>query len=344
METDNMHTILYLPCFDYFHHRQRPQHLLWEISKLGFEVIYCNVSRRIPDIIKLSPSFSLCNNPGALDLKRKYIMWLTHGPYVDILPQFNLELVVSDFADASVDEFAEYAPYDKPKANAADIIVGASESIFDYLSKDYHHCHLIKNGVDPVHFQKSSIAGANIPEGIARIGLNRPIIGFWGALSPWLDLSLLSCIADFRQGYNFVLIGGCNLDSSLLPQRDNIHYLGSLDYEILPVYARYFDAAIIPFQIKPVTLAADPIKVYEYLASGLPTVSTDLPQLRGIADIKLSKNPQEFVKNLDWAVFHGKDHKSIQERLAYASLNSWKSRAGILKEILNDYIEYGGNH
>ena len=339
-----MHTILYLPCFDYFNHRQRPQHLLWEISQLGFEVIYCNVSRRNPDFIKLSPSFTLCNNPGAIDIKRKYIMWLTHGPYVDLLPQLNMELVVSDFADASVDEFAEYAPYDKPKANAADILLAASESIFDYLAKDYNNCHLIKNGVDPIHFSQNSAFSINIPERIVRIGLNKPIIGFWGALSPWLDLSLLSYLADFRPGYNFVLIGGSNMDSSLLPQRDNIHYLGPLDYEVLPVYGHYFDAAIVPFQVKPVTLAADPIKVYEYLACGLPVVSADLPQLRGIADIKLSKNPQEFTANLDWAVYHGRDVKAVQARLAYAKLNSWKNRAIVLGEIINDYFEHGGNH
>ncbi|HWP96820.1 MAG TPA: glycosyltransferase [Syntrophomonadaceae bacterium] len=329
-----MQTILYLPCFDFFGHRQRPQHLLWEISKLGFKVIYCNVTKQSPEFIPLSSTFVLCNNVAALDYQREYIMWLTHGPYVNLLSKFRLNLVVSDFADASVDEFAEFAAYDKNKAQAANVILAASEVIYQSLSQSYPHCYLVPNGVDPLHFKKATETRCAVPRGMERVGLNKPIIGFWGALSPWLDLPLLLNLAELRPGYNFVLIGGCNMDSALLPRRDNIHYLGPLDYEILPQYAFHFGAAIIPFQVKPVTLAADPIKAYEYLACGLPVVSTNLPRLQGAADTRLSRTPREFAQHLDWAVRQGKTKESVQARLAFAGSNTWESRARSVAGIL----------
>lgn len=338
-----MRTILYLPCFDYFNHRQRPQHLLWEISKLGFKVIFCNVTRLNPDFVQLSPTFTLCNNPDALDKYEQYIMWLTHGPYADLLPQFRLSLVVSDFADASVDEFKEYAVYDTIKAQVADVKLAASEVIYLNLSAKYTNCHLIKNGVNPEHFSRSRLEGSIVAEDLARVGLWKPIIGFWGALSPWIDLTLLALAADLRRNFNFVLIGGSNMDISLLPHRENIHYLGPRDYELLPVYARHFDAAIVPFQVKPVTLASDPIKVYEYLTCGLPVISTYLPQLEGTADVKLAHNPNEFVNYLDWAVYSGKEYSAMQNRLSYAADNTWESRAWAVSEILKEALISGGD-
>lgn len=336
-----MPTILFLPCFDFVGHRQRPQHLLWELSKLGFNIIYCNLPKpcQHPDFIPLSPSFLLCNNVNALDLEQDYIMWLTHGPYVKLLTHFRLDMVVSDFADASVDEFAEFAEFDEYKAEAADIILAASEIIYQNLSPPYTQCYLIPNGVDPIHFSKATAARCEIPREIETIGLNKPIIGFWGALSPWLDLALIADLAALRPNYNFVLIGGCNIDSTLLPQADNLHYLGPLDYELLSQYAFFLAAAIIPFQIKPVTLAADPIKAYEYLACGLPVVSTHLPHLQGVADIRLSLTSRDFVHNLDWAVFQGKTPKSISARLDYAQQNTWESRARSVAEIITTRLE-----
>ncbi len=336
-----MRTILYLPCFDYFNHRQRSQHLLWELSKLGFHVIYCNVTKYAPDFIPLSPTFALCNNINAnninaLDYKKEYIMWLTHGPHADLLPHFRLQLVVSDFADASVDEFAAYAVYDQKKIDAADIVTAASEKIFQWLSKKHSNSYLIKNGADLELFQKSLPKKGRLPGGLSEIGLNRPIIGFWGALSSWIDFALLSYAADLRQDFNFVLVGGCNMAVSLLPRRKNIHYLGPRDYETLPAYARCFDAAILPFQVKPVTLAADPIKVYEYLACGLPVVSSNLPQLQGVADVKPAGDYEEFVRFLDWAVYDGRSEDQIRMRLDYASRNTWQKRAGTLAGVLRE--------
>lgn len=329
-----MPTILYLPCFDFFGHRQRPQHLLWEISQLGFDVIYCNVTKQQQELMPLSSSFVLCNNVAALDLSQEYIMWLTHGPHVNLLSRFCLNMVVSDFADASVDEFAEFAAYDENKARSADVILAASETIYQSLSGSYPHCYLIPNGADPMHFLTATAEKCRIPREIETIGLNKPIIGFWGALSPWLDLALIADVAALRPNYNFVLIGGCNIDSTLLPRADNLHYLGPLDYELLPQYAFFFSAAIIPFQVKPVTLAADPIKAYEYLACGLPVVSTHLPHLQRVSDIRLSRTPRDFVHNLDWAVYQGKTAESIQTRLDYAAQNTWENRAQSVAEIL----------
>ncbi|AYO29275.1 glycosyltransferase [Biomaibacter acetigenes] len=333
-----MDKILYLPCFDFFNHPQRPQHLLWELSKLGFEVIYCNVTRSLPDFVRISPTFTLCGNVDALDLKKSYIMWLTHGPYADLLFNFNLRMVVSDFADATVDEFSQFAAYDEKKLEAADLVLAASQKIFDDLYNRHHNCHLIKNGVEFEHFNRSLSKG-RIPQDLAKL-MTKPIIGFWGVLAPWLDFPLIRTAADMRPNYNFVFLGAASAPVVNLPQGKNIFYLGPRNKEVLPDYARWFDTAIIPFEVKPVTLAADPLKAYEYLACGLPVVSTYLPQLEGMADVMLSRTPEEFISNLDRAVFSGKNPEAIESRIAFARRNSWGMRAAQVAKIIDDTLAF----
>ncbi len=57
-------------------------------------------------------------------------------------------------------------------------------------------------------------------------------------------------------------------------------FTGYRPHEELPTWARYFEVRIIPFEVRGVTRAANPIKMYEYLASGLPVVATDLPEVK----------------------------------------------------------------
>ncbi len=332
-----MYDVLYLPCFDYFNFRQRPQHLLWELSKLGFNVIYCNVTQASPDYIPLSHTFNLCNNIKALNHNKEYIMWLTHGPYVELLPQFNLEMVISDFADASVDEFSEFAVYDEQKITAADLVFTASEKLFLDISKKHPRCFKVNNGVEFEHFAKSVTRSSQPPADIVK-ACSKPIVGFWGALSSWIDFALIEFIADIRSNYNFVFLGTFTTNVPRVPIKSNIFYLGPKDYEILPLYAQWFDVAIIPFQIKAVTLAANPIKAYEYIASGLPVVSTYLPQLEGLADIKLAITPEDFVSYLDWAVYNGKNQENIKLRMETAKQNTWEMRAVCIAEKIKEII------
>jgi glycosyltransferase involved in cell wall biosynthesis len=194
--------------------------------------------------------------------------------------------------------------------------------------------------VVPEHFKKSLMKGTEIPKDLFK-ACSGPIVGFWGALSSWIDFSLIEFALDSRPNYNFVFLGTFTTAIPKLPVSKNAFYLGPKDYESLPDYARWFDAAIIPFRIKPVTLAADPVKVYEYMASGLPVVSTYLPQLEGIADIKLSRSPEEFVSNLDWAVYCGKKPELIETRLEFARQNTWEMRARTVAEIIKEVVLNG---
>src|SRR5207253_7113681 len=110
-------------------------------------------------------------------------------------------------------------------------------------------------------------------------GLARPVIGFFGLLAEWIDLELLAAIARRRPHWTLLLLGKATVDTGTLRALPNVRLLGQKPYEALPAYCRAFDVGLIPFRIDELTVRANPLKLREYLAAGLPVVSTDLPEV-----------------------------------------------------------------
>ncbi len=76
-----------------------------------------------------------------------------------------------------------------------------------------------------------------------------------------------------------MLIGDSAVDLSLYRTVPNMHFLGRRPYADLPAYCKGLDVGLIPFKINDLTRAVNPIKLREYLAAGLPVVSTPLPEV-----------------------------------------------------------------
>jgi UDP-galactopyranose mutase len=104
-----------------------------------------------------------------------------------------------------------------------------------------------------------------------------PRLGFYGVIDERMDLDLLKAIADAQPNWHLALIGPVTkIDSEMLPQRNNIHYLGSKSYNDLPAYLAGWDVALLPFACNESTRFISPTKTPEYLAGGKPVVSTPI--------------------------------------------------------------------
>jgi hypothetical protein len=164
---------------------------------------------------------------------------------------------------------------------------------------------LLRHGVDFEHFASAWKTDLPIPYELADIP--KPLVGFFGLVHHWIDVDLISRVAAMRPGYSFVLIGDCKVDVSNLRRLPNVHLLGRRDYSALPAYCARFDAAILPFMQSAMTVSINPVKMYEYLAAGLPVVSTPLPESsRFPTAIHIARTPLEFALGCDAAVAIGK--------------------------------------
>jgi len=156
------------------------------------------------------------------------------------------------------------------------------------------HTVLVTHGVDFEHFVKACAAETEVPADMA--SLPRPILGFFGLLADWVDFEAIKkCAQAWPQG-SVVLLGKLapDTDVSVLKGLSNVHFLGRKPYSQLPAYCKGFDVALLPFKQNELTKNANPLKVREYLAAGLPVAATDLPEVRRLGLCHLAKTTEEF--------------------------------------------------
>ncbi|MDQ0338494.1 glycosyltransferase involved in cell wall biosynthesis [Caldalkalibacillus uzonensis] len=250
---------------------------------------------------------------------------------VDMLPYLNVEAVIYDCVDdhGSFSGFVDkkiVLEMEKDLMRQADICFATSHKLYSDRKAWNPNFYLIPNGTDHDFFAKTaSITEEEIPADVA--DLSHPTIGFIGGISDWVDLSLVKQVADSRPDCNFIFIGPIATDISLLEALSNVHFIGPRRYEHLPYYLRKFDICWIPFKINELTKSVNPIKLYEYMSSGKPVISTPLPEVKHFEGlIEIAKDKQETIVSIDRILDSNINDVNREKRQKVGQDNSWDSR------------------
>jgi glycosyltransferase involved in cell wall biosynthesis len=201
---------------------------------------------------------------------------------------------------------------------------------------------LVPNGADVSHFAAALDPALPLPADLAP--LPRPVIGYVGAVSGWLDQAMVAAAARALPEGSFVLIGPVDTDVSLLESLPNVHLIGRRDYRELPAYLKGFDVATIPFKINELTLGVNPVKLYEYLAAGLPVVSAGLPEVEPFAPlVEIARTPAEFAATVLSAVPQKNSPEKVAARLEAARQHSWAARAMVASAAVDRAMKKEGS-
>lgn len=198
------------------------------------------------------------------------------------------------------------------------------------------------NGVDYNHFTNLDKEFKVDEEYLNIIKQGKPVIGYYGALATWFDYNLVKEIAKARPEYNIVFFGikyDGSFDEANLGEFDNIYFLGSRSYDILPYYARYFTVCTIPFLINSITQATSPVKLFEYMALEKPIVTTAMNECKKYKSVMIANNKDEFVNLIDKAVKMDKvNDREYYELLKKEALeNTWDEKAKSIVDMLKKY-------
>ncbi|MCB9913682.1 MAG: glycosyltransferase [Planctomycetes bacterium] len=182
---------------------------------------------------------------------------------------------------------------------------------------------LVRNGVDDVGFQRAAQGPrpADLPRG-------HPLVGFVGALYEWLDWELVRAVARACPEVDFAFVGprAGEAAGEPAPGLANVRLLGPRPYADVPRYVAAFDACWVPFRVDRVGRAANPVKLYEYLALGKPACSTpvaDLNSFEGL--VSAAEGAEAMTQALRAALAEGAARAT--ERRAFAARNGWSARA-----------------
>ncbi len=229
--------------------------------------------------------------------------------------------------------------YDDELTRRADLVITTARNLLlsrDRLNSNIHH---VLHGADVFHFGSALDPDLPLPGDIAAIPA--PRLGVVGMHDERLDLDAIEAMAQADPSWHVVLVGPIqpgDVDESRLVAIPNVHLLGGKPLAELPAYLKAMDVALIPYKLNELTRNIFPLKLYEYLAAGLPIVAAALPELAPFAEqVLLAAEPADYPELIREALVSDSPEARLA-RSALAAANSWDARveeiSGLVEAML----------
>ncbi|WP_256347505.1 glycosyltransferase [Pseudomonas gingeri] len=201
----------------------------------------------------------------------------------------------------------------------------------DWLARQWahtpsRHSVVVRNAADYGFFSLRPASVYQDPAG-------RRIIGYYGAIADWFDTRLVAAVARAFPQHLILLIGTDTANARHeLRQYPNVRFTGEVAYSALPGYLHAMDVCLLPFQVTPLTLATNPVKVYEYLSAGKPVVAVDLPEIEQFGTlVHRARDEDEFIAGIALGLAEQPGSQDSQRR-GFAAEQSWTQRVATLLE------------
>jgi glycosyltransferase involved in cell wall biosynthesis len=157
--------------------------------------------------------------------------------------------------------------------------------------------YVVSNAANVAHFASVSASSFSEPDDLH--SLPRPRLIFIGGIAYWIDLNLVRYLATSRPDWQILMVGPVMANTEILHGLSNVHFLGRKPYDLLPNYLSHSDIALNPYKIDSVAENCSPLKLYEYMAAGIPIVSTDMPEARQFPElIKIAATPEQYISQI----------------------------------------------
>lgn len=212
-----------------------------------------------------------------------------------------------------------------------DLLICSSPELADLKRVPGLATEILPHGVDAEHFARAGVTPPPpVPYGDT---LRRPVIGYFGLLGEWVDRELLELIARTWPGGTLLLVGTVVADLTRIRALGNVVCPGPVPYADLPEHIAAMDLLILPYLTGGRGQSITPLKLREYIATGKPVVTTDIPECRLYGSvIHVAGTVEEFLEGVRAALSEG-DRRGAERKRAVAG-ETWRDRAETMSGFL----------
>ncbi len=225
--------------------------------------------------------------------------------------------------------------------SSANLVFAGGRSLYEAKRGCHPRVYLFPSSVDVAHFARARAPGN--PEPDALRGLPHPRLGWAGVVDERMDLDLLAEVVRRRPDWSWVMIGPTvGIDPGALPQAPNLYWLGARAYAELPAHLAHVDVGIMPFARNDATRFHSPTKTPEYLAAGLPVVSTPVRDVvrtygeRGL--VRFAEDPGAFVEACEAALADASCTERLRRVDAFLGETSWDRTWNDMDRLLRGLV------
>ena len=330
---------------------QRPQHLLSRAAT-DFDVMFVEEPefrdgirphiqwRTEPTGVRVGvPTLPNGTTPSAATRMQKNLVATIAGGtsspvlwyYTPMALPFSRQLVADAYVYDNMDELSAFrgaSPrllrLERRLFEVADVVFVGGQSLYEAKKSRHANIHCFPSSIDVKHFSRARLG---TPEPCDQEQIPHPRLGFFGVIDERFDVNLLAGAARLRPDWHFVMVGPvAKIEVADLPRLPNIHWLGQKKYEELPQYLAGWDAGLMPFALNESTRFISPTKTPEFLAAGLPVVSTAVRDVvrpygeRGL--VRIADGADSLVR-LAAEAMNQDGARWLREADAFLARNSW---------------------
>ncbi|MGY3052587.1 glycosyltransferase involved in cell wall biosynthesis [Pedobacter sp. UYEF25] len=287
---------------------------------------------------------SMLKNIIKVDNGEEFVFWYYTPMALEFTDSFSPALIVYDCMDElSAFKFAPASlkSNEKKLMDRADLVFTGGNTLYEEKKKYHSAIYPFPSSIDKNHFNRARSLTESPEDQAAIKGIK---VGFFGVIDERFDIELVKLMAELRPEWQFILIGPIvKIDPNSLPKLSNIHYLGQRTYQELPAYLSGWDIALIPFLLNESTKYISPTKTPEYLAAGIPVLSTaitDVIKPYGVAHlVHICNTAGEFISAAETELNRGDKDKWLNRVDDFLKNMSWDNTKNEMLSYMNEQLE-----
>jgi glycosyltransferase involved in cell wall biosynthesis len=269
------------------------------------------------------------------------ILWLENIRAANMMSWFNSTLKVYHVSDLfASDSYTGNSlllnQREKRISDESDLMICVSKELYDRKQTQRENVFYIPHGVDFDLFQEAAQKSEPVEE-LANVP--RPIAGYFGTMTAHNDIELLLYCARQLRDVSFVFAGQITGgDYSELARLKNVHLLGRMPYEKVRQLCACFDVCLLQWIMSEWIKCCNPLKMFEYMASGKPIVSVPIEETKQYSDvISIAYNKEQFADAIRWELRNDTPERA-RKRIEIAGQHSWDTHVEKISELIEKAI------